>query len=152
MTTVGYGDITAVRVEEKIIACLVMVAGSSMFAYMMGSVVGVAGLVCQLAFEVMLCGRMAVYATMWGNVWGNGCVCHCGGGMWWPPCVDQDQPLAASPPPSPCFSAPALQATLIANSNELQARMTRRMLAIDRFVRTRRIPPALASKVSKRAH
>ena len=39
MTTVGYGDITAIRIEEKIIASLVMVAGSSMFAYMMGSVV-----------------------------------------------------------------------------------------------------------------
>jgi len=76
MTTVGYGDITAVRIEEKIIASLVMAAGSSMFAYMMGSV-----------------------------------------------------------------------ATLIANSNELTARMTRQMLAIDRFVRMRRIPRALASQV-----
>jgi len=38
MTTVGYGDITAVRIEEKIVSSLVMVLGSSMFAYMMGSV------------------------------------------------------------------------------------------------------------------
>lgn len=76
MTTVGYGDITAVRIEEKIIASLTMVLGSSMFAYMMGSV-----------------------------------------------------------------------ATLIANGNELQARMTRRMLAVDRFVKLKRIPTGLASKV-----
>jgi len=40
MTTVGYGDIFAVRIEEKLVAALVMVVGSSMFAYMMGSVVG----------------------------------------------------------------------------------------------------------------
>lgn len=39
MTTVGYGDITAVRIDEKIVACVVMMAGTSMFAYMMGSVV-----------------------------------------------------------------------------------------------------------------
>lgn len=39
MTTVGYGDINAVRIEEKIVASLTMAIGSSTFAYMMGSVV-----------------------------------------------------------------------------------------------------------------
>jgi len=46
------------------------------------------------------------------------------------------------------YSITQLAHRTTAYSNELQAKMTRRMLAIDRFVQQRRIPAVLAGKVS----
>ena len=67
MTTVGYGDIAAVRIEEKIVACVIMMAGTSMFAYMMGSVVsGVALALHKVVTQQSLTRRPTMlYSLVW---------------------------------------------------------------------------------------
>ncbi len=41
---------------------------------------------------------------------------------------------------------------MIASTNQMQARMTEKMLSVDQFLRMRRVPPILARKVLPACH